>query len=326
MTAWESTTRLPDPAVRVLDDRFARYVLALTKVERLFTGCRWAEGPVWFGDQRSLFWSDVPNDRILRWDEATGETAVFRSPSNYSNGNSRDRSGRLVTCEHGTRHVTRTDYGGAVTVLADGYEGRRLNSPNDITVHSDGSVWFSDPVFGILGDYEGYRAEPELPTNLYRIDGDSGELTVASGDLRSPNGLAFSPDESVLYVVESRAAPRRRIVAFDIVDGAIASDHRLFIDAEAGIPDGLRIDEDGNLWCGWSGGEGLDGVRVYAPDATLIGAIDLPERCANVAFGGRSHNRLFMTATSSLYGLYVNTRAAPVPAFAPPEAQEGNRQ
>lgn len=324
MTTWEPAVRLPDPAVHVIDERFAKYTLGTAKVERLYTGCRWAEGPVWFGDQRSLFWSDVANDRILRWDEATGETSVFRSPSNYANGNYRDRLGRLVTCEHGLRRVTRTEYGGSVTVLADGYGGRRLNSPNDITVHSDGSVWFSDPTFGILGDYEGYRAESELPTNLYRIDGPSGDLTVASGDLKSPNGLAFSPDESVLYVIESRALPRRRVVAFDVVDGRLASGPRLFVDAEAGIPDGLRIDEDGNLWCGWSGGEGLDGVRVYAPDGTLIGAIDLPERCANVAFGGRSHNRVFMAATSSLYALYVNTRAAPIPAFASVEAQEGN--
>jgi len=323
MTTWQPSVRLPDPAVHVLDERFAAYVIATAKVERLFTGCRWAEGPVWFGDQRSLFWSDVANDRILRWDEATGDTSVFRSPSGYANGNSRDRLGRLVTCEHGQRRVTRTEYGGDVTVLADRHDGRRLNSPNDITVHSDGSVWFSDPPFGILGDYEGYRAEPELPTNLYRIDGVTGETTVASGDLRSPNGLAFSPDESVLYVVESRSLPRRRIVAFDVVDGSLVGGPRVFVDAEAGIPDGLRIDEDGNLWCGWSGGEGLDGVRVYAPDATLIGAIDLPERCANVAFGGRSHNRLFMAASSSLYALYVNTRAAPVPAFASVEPSRG---
>jgi gluconolactonase len=317
MTGWEPTTRLPDPAVHVLDERFVPYVLSLAKVERLYTGCRWAEGPVWFGDQRALCWSDIPNDRILRWDEATGTTSVFRHPSGYSNGNTRDRGGRLVTCEHGGRRVTRTEYGGSLTVLADAYEGKALNSPNDVVVHSDGSVWFSDPTFGILGDYEGYRAKPELPTNLYRVDGATGDLTVACGDLRSPNGLAFSPDESVLYVVESRAVPRRRIVEFDVVDGVLASGPRLLIDAVDGIPDGLRVDEDGNLWCGWSGGEHLDGVRVYAPDGTLIGAIDLPERCANVAFGGRSHNRLFMTATSSLYALYVNTRAAPVPAFAP---------
>jgi gluconolactonase len=307
MSEWQPAVRLPDPAVHVLDDRFEAYVLPLAKVERLATGCRWAEGPVWFGDQHALLWSDVPGNRILKWDEHTGETREFRTPSNYSNGNTRDRAGRLITCEHGLRRVTRTEYDGQITVLADSYDDARLNSPNDVVVSSDGSIWFSDPIFGILGDYEGFRAEPELPTNLYRIDGRTGELTVADGNLRSPNGLAFSPDETVLYVVESCSKPRPRIVAFDVIDGRL-TDGRIFVDAEQGGPDGLRIDEDGNLWCGWSGGEYLDGVRVYAPDGTLIGRIDLPERCANVAFGGRSSNRLFMTATSSVYSLYVNTR------------------
>lgn len=314
MNAWQPTTRLPDPAVRVLDPRFEKYVLGLAKVERHHTGTRWAEGPVWFGDQRSLYWSDVPSNTILRWDEQTGHTMAFRAPSNYSNGNTRDTQGRLVTCEHGTRRVTRTEHDGSITVIADSYDGKPLNSPNDVIVHSDGSVWFSDPPFGIGGDYEGFRAEAELPTNLYRIDGQTGQIEVASSDLRHPNGLAFSPDESVLYVVESRGLPRRKITAFDIRAGRIASAPRLFIDAEEGIPDGFRLDEDGNLWCGWSGGEGLDGVRIYAPDGDLIGMIDLPERCANVAFGGRSFNRLFMTATSSLYSLYVNTRGLITPA------------
>jgi len=307
MNDWQPALRLPDPAVRVLDERFRRYVLALAKVERIATGCRWAEGPVWFGDQRVLLWSDAPNDRMMRWDEQTGQTAVFRTPSDYANGNTRDSRGRLVTCEHGTRRVTRTEHDGSITVLADAFDGRRLNSPNDVVVASDDSVWFSDPTFGILTDYEGFRAEPELPTHLYRIDGVTGELEVADDELLSPNGLAFSPDESVLYVVESRAQPRRRIVAYDVVAGRLQN-RRAFADAGDGIPDGLRIDEDGNLWCGWSGGEGLDGVRVFAPDGTAIGHIDLPERCANVAFGGRSRNRLFMAATSSVYALHVNTR------------------
>ncbi|UOE45747.1 SMP-30/gluconolactonase/LRE family protein [Agromyces larvae] len=306
---WRPARRLPDPAVRVVDERFRPYVLGLAKVERIATGCRWAEGPVWFGDQRSLFWSDVPGDRILRWDEATGETTVFRTPSDYSNGNTRDTAGRLVTCEHGTRRVTRTEYDGTRTVLADSYDGHRLNSPNDVVVSSDGAVWFSDPAFGILGDYEGFRAESELPTHLYRVAPDGSLDAVA--DLAYPNGLAFSPDERTLYVVESRSRPRRRIVAFDVdLEAGRLSGQRVFVDAGDGIPDGLRLDEDGNLWCGWSGGEGLDGVRVFAPDGTLIGAIDLPERCANLAFGGRSLNRLFMTATSSVYALYVNTRGA----------------
>ncbi|QAY73438.1 SMP-30/gluconolactonase/LRE family protein [Agromyces protaetiae] len=307
---WRPVLRTPDPAVRVVDERFRRYVVGTAKVERIATGFRWAEGPVWFGDQRSLFWSDIPNNRMLRWDEATGETSVFRSPSDYSNGNTRDSQGRLVTCEHGTRRVTRTEYDGTRTVLADAFEGKRLNSPNDVVASSDGAVWFSDPCFGILGDYEGFRAEPELPTHLYRVAPD-GTLTTPAPDLAYPNGLAFSPDERTLYVVESRSQPRRRILSFDAdVSAGTLSNQRVFIDAVEGVPDGLRVDEDGNLWCGWSGGEGLDGVRVYAPDATLIGAIDLPERCANVAFGGRSRNRLFMTATTSVYSLYVNTRGA----------------
>jgi len=308
MSKWKPTVRLPDPAVHVLDDRFARYRLDLAKVERIATGCRWAEGPVWFGDHHALLWSDVSNNKMMRWDERTGRTSVFRAPSDYSNGNTRDATGHLVTCEQGTRRVTRTEFDGSRTVLADSWEGKRLNSPNDVVGTRDGSVWFSDPPFGILTDQEGYRAAQELPTNLYRVD-PAGHLSVASGDLAYPNGLAFSPDESILYVVESRSQPHRRITAFDVHDNQL-SNPRTFIDAERGTPDGLRIDGDGNLWCGWSGGKGLDGVCVYAPDATLIGFIALPERCANVQFGGRSNNRLFMTATSSVYALYVNTRGA----------------
>jgi gluconolactonase len=305
MTEWKPAMRAPDPAVRVLEERFQPYVLPLAKLERLATGCRWAEGPVWFGDHRTLVWSDIPNDRMLRWDAANETLSVFRQPSNYANGSTRDQQGRLVTCEHGGRQVTRTEHDGTITVLADGYQGKRLNAPNDVVVAADGAVWFSDPTFGILGDYEGYRAEPELPTYLYRL-GPDGRLDAAA-ELRSPNGLAFSPDESVLYVVESRAVPHRRIVAYDVRDGSLG-EQRTFIDCGDGIPDGLRIDEDGNLWCGWGGGEGLDGVRVFAPDATPIGHIDPPERCANLAFGGRARNRLFLAAHTSLYALYVNVR------------------
>ncbi len=300
MTDWKPAMRVPDPAVRVLDERFRRYVLPLAKLERLATGCRWAEGPVWFGDHRTLVWSDIPNDRMLRWDAANETLSVFRQPSSYADGNTRDQQGRLVTCEHGGRQVTRTEHDGTITVLADSYRGKRLNAPNDVVVAADGAVWFSDPVFGILGDYEGYRAKPELPTYLYRL-GPDGRLNAAA-ELRSPNGLAFSPDESVLYVVESRAVPHRRIVAYDVRDGSLG-EQRPFIDCGDGTPDGLRIDEDGNLWCGWGGGEGLDGVCVFAPDSTPIGHIDLPERCANLAFGGRARNRLFLAAHSSLCSL-----------------------
>jgi len=309
---WQPSQRYPDPAIEVLDSSFARYRLASAAVDRLATGFRWCEGPVWFGDGRYLLWSDIPNDRIMRWDEETGAVGVFRKPSNYANGNTRDRRGRLVTCEHGGRRVTRTEYDGAITVLADRHEGKRLNSPNDVVVKSDGSIWFTDPPFGILGNYEGARAEPELPQNVYRIDGDTGALTVAAADIRGPNGLCFSPDESTLYLVESRAAPNRLILAYDVVDGIRLADGRTLIDAGPGTPDGLRCDVDGNLWCGWGmGSDELDGVVIYNPDGRLIGRIRLPERCANLCFGGRLRNRLFMAASQSVYALYVETQGCP---------------
>jgi gluconolactonase len=308
---WQPSERYPDAAVEVLDPSFANYRIFSAAVERLATGFRWAEGPVWFGDARCLLWSDIPNNRIMRFDEETGGVTVFRKPSDFANGNTRDRQGRLVTCEHGGRRVTRTEYDGAVTVLMDSFEGKRLNSPNDVVVKSDGSIWFTDPVFGILGNYEGVQAEPELGQNVYRIDGQTGEATIVAADVRGPNGLAFSPDESILYLVESRATPNRLILAFD-VDGRKLKNQRVFIDAGPGTPDGFRVDVDGNLWCGWGmGSDELDGVMVYNRDGDLIGRIKLPERCANVAFGGRRRNRLFMAASQSIYALYVNTQGVP---------------
>jgi len=305
---WEPSQRYPDPAVKVLDPSFAKYRVTLAKVERLFTGCRWAEGPVWFGDGRYLLWSDLPNDRILRWEEETGAVGVFRKPSHNANGNARDRQGRLLTCEHDTRRVTRTEYDGAITVLADSYQGKPLNSPNDIVCRSDGSIWFSDPPFGILGFYEGHKATQELPTNVYRIDPASGRLDVATGEIERPNGLAFSPDEATLYVVEA-IGPSRSIWAFDVVDGVRLANKRRLVDAGRGTPDGLRVDVDGNLWVGWGmGEEGLDGVEVFSPAGLRIGRVDLPERCANLCFGGRHRNRLFMCGSTSLYSLYVNTQ------------------
>ncbi len=311
---WEPSLRYPDPAIRALDPSFEKYHLALAGVERLFTGCRWAEGPVWFGGGRYLLWSDVPNDRILRWDEATGAVGAFRAPSNHANGNTRDREGRLVTCEHGGeqggRRVTRTEHDGAVTVLLDRFEGKRLNSPNDAVVKSDGSVWFTDPPFGIVGYYQGVAAEQELPARIYRIDGATGRATVVADDVAGPNGLAFSPDESKLYVIESRARPRA-IRVFD-VDGGALRNGRVLLEAGPGTPDGFRVDVDGNLWCGWGMGDPeLDGVRVFNPAGDAIGHIALPERCANLCFGGRHRNRLFMAASHSLYALYVNTQGAP---------------
>jgi gluconolactonase len=310
VSEWQPSQRYPDPAVHVVDESFARYKLNLAKVERLATGCRWCEGPVWIGDLRCLLWSDIPNNRIMRWDEETGTTSIFRRPSNFANGNTRDRQGRLVTCEHGGRRVSRTEHDGTITVVADAHEGKRLNSPNDVVCKSDGSIWFTDPPFGLLGYYEGYRATPELPiTRVYRVD-TTGRLTVVADDVNGPNGLAFSPDESTLYVVESRATPRT-IIAFDVVDGgARLTNKRTVIDAgPKGTPDGFRVDVDGNLWCGWGMGEdGLDGVWVFNPGGKLIGRIDLPERCANLCFGGPYRNRLFMAASTSLYALYVNTQ------------------
>jgi gluconolactonase len=310
-TSWQPSPRYPDPAVQVLHPSFERYRIVLAAVERLATGFRFTEGPVWFGDGRYLLFSDIPNNRIMKWEEETGAVSVFRKPSDFANGNTRDRQGRLVTCEHGKRRVTRTEYDGRVTVLADSFDGKPLNAPNDVVVKSDGSVWFTDPPFGISSDYEGFRAEPQLPTNLYRIDPASGKVSVATGDMLGPNGLAFSPDESKLYVVQSRARPHRNIVAYDVVDGKVLKNPRVLIDCGPGIPDGLRVDEDGNLWCGWGmGSPELDGVMVFSPDGERIGRIQLPERCANLCFGGAQRNRLFMAGSQSLYSLYVNTRGA----------------
>jgi gluconolactonase len=308
--AWEASERYPDPAVQVLDPAFNKYRLLLASVERLYTGARWSEGPVYMGDWRCLLWSDIPNNRILRWDEETGRTSVYRKPSNNANGNTRDRQGRLVTCEHDARRITRTEYDGTITVLMDKFNGKPLNSPNDIVVKSDDSIWFSDPPFGILGNYEGHVATPELPTNVYRLDPKTGQATaVTAGDYR-PNGLAFSPDESKLYVINASAVPRE-ILIYDVTDnGTKLANKRVFITAEAGgTPDGFRLDVDGNLWCGWGMGNAQqDGVKVFDSTGKPIGFIALPERSANLCFGGPKRNRLFMAASHSVYSLYVNTQ------------------
>ena len=318
--AFTPNARRPDPAIEVFDEAFLPLRLFAAGVEQLATGLAWAEGPVWFGDGRYLLVSDIPNNRILRWDETTGAVSEFRNPSNNANGHVRDSQGRLVSCEHLTRRITRTEYDGRITVLADRHDGKRLNSPNDITCHpSDGSLWFSDPLFGILSDFEGEKAEPELAQGVYRIDGATGELTLQLDDLQGPNGLAFSPDGRVLYVIESRARPHRLIWAYD-VDGTALNNKRLLIDAGGpGAFDGMAVDVQGNLWCGF-GGDGsagadpavLDGVRVYSAAGKLLAHIHLPERCANLCFGGAKGNRLFMASTHSVYALYVNTRGAVV--------------
>ena len=315
---FEPSRRYPDARVEVLDDAFLKYRLFSATVEQLASGMRWAEGPVWFGDGRYLLVSDIPNNRILRWDEADGSVSDFRRPSNHANGHARDRQGRLLSCEHLTRRVTRTEYDGSITVLADGYDGRRLNSPNDIVCQSNGAVWFTDPPFGILGLWEGNPAERELPDAVYRVDPATGELRQLITDLAAPNGLAFSPDESILYVVESRGKPNRKIFAYDVgADGSLAN-KRLYIDAQgAGALDGIAVDVDGNVWCGWghdgsktADGEDLDGVRVFDPAGKALARIVLPERCANLCFGGAKNNRVFMASCHSLYALYVNVRGA----------------
>ncbi|HZP74783.1 MAG TPA: SMP-30/gluconolactonase/LRE family protein [Pseudolabrys sp.] len=301
--------RYPDPAIQILDPRFAPLVLGNAAVERIAGGCRFTEGPVWFGDGRFLLWSDIPNDRIMRWEEETGAVSIFRKPSHYANGNTRDRQGRLVTCEHDTQHLTRTEYDGSITVLADSFEGVRLTGPNDVVVKSDNTIWFSDNGAGTRGNYLGHTMPQNLPFRVYRLDPATGELTVAVGDMRRPNGLAFSPDESKLYVVDTPAGDKT-VHVYDIVDGRRAVNGRVFFNAMPGYADGIRCDTQGNVWCGFSGGEGHDGVAVFAPDGTLIGRILLPERCANLCFGGQKRNRLFMAASQSVYSLYVEAQGA----------------
>jgi gluconolactonase len=308
----------PDPAVETIDPRFAKYVVGNAAVERLYTGARWTEGPVWFGDGRYLLFSDIPNNRILRWLEDTGEVTVFRSPSNYSNGNFRDRQGRLLTCEHDMRRLTRTEYDGTITVLMDQFQGKKLNAPNDLAVHSDGAIWFTDPGYGIMSNYEGHKAAFELPTNVYRLDPNTRQATVVAGDLDKPNGICFSPDEEKLYIVDTgvpkHAGDPHPIRVYDVEDGVRLKNGRLFANMAPGSSDGIRCDVDGNIWsaAGWAG-ESYNGVHVIAPDGALIGKIHLPETCANLCFGGSKKNRLFMAASQSLYSLYVGTQGAQVP-------------
>jgi gluconolactonase len=308
-------TRYPDPRVESLDPRFkARQGNA--GIERIATGFRWAEGPVYFPAGGYLLWSDIPNNRIMRWLEDDGHVSVFRTDSHYANGNTRDREGRLVTCEHDSRRVTRTEADGRITVLMDRHLGKRLNSPNDVVVASDGAIWFTDPGYGIDGPYEGHTAEAELPRQVYRLDPVRGEATVVADDFTRPNGLAFSPDESRLYIVDSgltHGGPAH-IRVFDVKGGKL-SGGRVFADGFApGLTDGLRTDADGNVWCsmGWAD-PAEDGVRCYAPDGDLIGKVHLPETCANLCFGGRRGHRLFMAASSSVYALYLNMTGASRP-------------
>jgi gluconolactonase len=288
----------------ILDKRFHMMIVGNAWVEKLRGGMLWAEGPVYFADGDYLLWSDIPNDRMLQWTEGLG-VRVFRRPANNSNGNTRDREGRLVTCEHGARRVTRTECDGSITVLADRYQGKRLNSPNDVVVKSDGSIWFTDPPYGILSDYEGHKAESEIGAcNVYRIDAKSGAVSVVADDFDKPNGIAFSPDESSLYVADTGASHdpngAHHIRAFDVVGGKKLAKGRVFAEISPGLADGFRLDTDGNVWT--SAG---DGVHCYSPAGELLGKVLVPEVVSNVCFGGPKRNRLFITATTSLYAVYL---------------------
>lgn len=287
------------------DPQFRRYMVNSTGLEHLYSGLRWGEGPVYFGDTDILIFSDIPNDRMMLWADGLG-TRTYRQPANYINGNTRDRLGRLVSCEHGSRRIVRTEIDGRLTVLADRYEGKRLNSPNDIAVKSDGSIWFTDPTYGILTDYEGYQADGELGANyVFRLSPDEQSLAIVSDQFTKPNGLAFSPDERILYISDTGAthdddAPHR-IMAFDVAPDNTLAGARVFADVEPGVPDGFCVDMDGNIWT-----SAADGVHCYrATDGCLLGKVRVPEIVSNVAFGGKKRNRLFITATTSLYSVYV---------------------
>jgi gluconolactonase len=289
----------------VLDDRFIPCINMSAQVEQLFQGCRWAEGPAYFPAGRYVVWSDIPNDRMLRWDETSGVTGVFRHPAGNSNGNTVDRQGRLVTCEHGNRRVTRTEIDGSITVLADRFDGKRLNSPNDVVVKSDNSIWFTDPAYGIDSDYEGNRAPSEIGgCHVYRVDPDTAKVTVVADDFERPNGLAFSPDESLLYIVDTGATHRkdgpRHIRRYRVDPDGTLDGGEVFAACTAGLFDGIRVDEAGRLWT-----SAEDGVHCYDPDGTLLGKILVPEVVANLVFGGIKRNRLFICGTSSLYSVYL---------------------
>jgi gluconolactonase len=306
-------TRYPDPRIVALDPRFPRQGNA--GIERIATGFRWAEGPVWFPAHGTLIWSDIPNNRMLRWQEADGHVSVFRAPSNHSNGNTRDREGRLVTCEHDTRRVTRTEHDGRITVLAERYQGKPLNAPNDVVVAADGAVWFTDPGYGIDGPYEGHAAPAELPRNVYRLDPVSGALAVVADDFVRPNGLCFSPDEARLYIVDSgltHGGPAH-IRVFDVRGGRLANGRVFADDFAPGFTDGLRCDAAGNVWAsmGWAD-PAEDGARCYAPDGALIGKVLVGESCANLCFGGAKGNRLFLCASTSVYAVHLNMVGARV--------------
>ena len=301
---------MPDP-YEIVDPSFKRMVLPNAALTKLGEGFAWLEGPVWFADQQCLLVSDLPSNRVLRWTESGG-ISVFRDPSDFENGHTRDREGRLVSCSHHGR-ITRTELDGRVTVLADRFGGEPLNSPNDVVVKSDGTIWFSDPPYGTNTDYEGGKREARLPANLYRLDPRDGSLTVVADDFEGPNGLAFSPDERRLYVAETGgqfdAEPRQFIRVFDVAeDGARLANGRAFFSVSPGNSDGFRVDEEGNLWTGAG-----DGVHCISPSGNLLGKIKVPFTVANLAFGGRNRAQIFICASHTLYSIYTNVRGAQRP-------------
>lgn len=319
---WTGNTpiRYPDPDVRVLDKRFAKYKISNAAIERLHGGMLWAEGPAWNGGGRCLVWSDIPNNRQLRRLDEDGHVSVFREPSGNSNGNTFDYEGRQISCEHLNRRVVRYEHSGAVTVLADKWNGKPLNAPNDVVVHPDGGIWFTDPGYGILVRYEGTRSSLEVKEAVYRIDPKTGKMDVVLDQLYKPNGLCFSPDYKKLYIADTGSthypdAPKN-IMVYDVADSRALRNGRQFTSMElpgvgTGLADGIRCDTDGNIWAGsgWVGA-GYDGVHIFEPGGARIGMIVLPEICANLCFGGAKRNRLFMAASQSLYALYVETQGA----------------